>query len=167
MIIFGVDLGTRRIAIACPQELFVWSVSLERAADRRQFATELQAGGELGQRSVQAIVDHFGALRHEALFFAERPFLRTVRPNVQTAVGMALSAGAALNQLPGHVELFKHPSVWMKEFCGNGNANKDDIRRTVEACAPQAAALCGEDENRFDAVGIALAGAAMASDGGL
>lgn len=165
--IFGVDCGTRRLAIACPATMFVWSTSLERAADRREFSSEIDAGAELGRRAREAIFDHHGRVvaRSVWLFLAERPFLRTSRPNVQTAVGMALSAGAALSQLPGTVDLLKHPSLWKKALCDNGNADKDEVRRVVTEREPTLAALCGEDENRFDAVGIALAGPFLAPDG--
>lgn len=170
MLTFGVDLGTRRIAAACPQVHFVWSTSLEKAADRREYPTELAAGRKLGDRLVVALYQHnldVVADGHRWLFFAERPFLRTARPNVQTAVGMSISAGAALTQLPGAVVLLKHPTVWKKELCGNGNADKDEIRRVVTAREPALAALCGEDQDRYDALGIALAGANLADDGSL
>jgi Holliday junction resolvasome RuvABC endonuclease subunit len=166
-VIFGVDLGTRRIAIACPSTMFVWAVSLERAADRREFRSEVEAGSELGRRAVTAIFEHHGRSVPKSpwLFVAERPFLRTTRPNVQTLAGMALSAGAALSQLPGRVDLLKHPSLWKKALCDNGGANKDEVRRTVTEREPTLATLCGEDENCFDAVGIALARAVLAPDG--
>lgn len=166
--IVGVDLGTRRIAAACPDVRFVWSTHLQGAADRRAYPSEVEAGFVLGTRLKQAMEDHrFPSKGLPLLFVAERPFLRTARPNVQTAVGMALSAGAALGQLPGRVSLVRHPSMWKKALCGNGNASKDDVRQFVTEREPALAALCGEDEDRYDALGIALAGAALASDGGL
>lgn len=166
--IVGIDLGTRRIAASCVETGFVWSTHLQGAADRRTYPSEVEAGFVLGLRLKMAIEDHhFPTGGLPLLFVAERPFLRTARPNVQTAVGMALSAGAALGQLPGRVSLVRHPSMWKKALCGNGNADKAEVRRVVTEREPALAALCGEDEDRYDSLGIALASAQLASDGGL
>lgn len=163
--IFGVDLGTRRLAIACPSAGYVWVDSLERAATRRDFATEVQAGSELGKRARLALLRAELAYAETNLFIAERPLLHRHPPNVKTAVGMGLSAGAALADMPGRVVLLEHPSLWKKALCDNGNASKNDIRTWLETHHPACAALCGESEDAFDAVGIALGGSILASAG--
>lgn len=174
MRVYGVDLGTRRLAIACPAIELVWSVDLTvgpgSAARKRQFVTELEAGQELGRLVTEFLKDWDagdGTALFDPVFVAERPILRTVRPNVKVAVGMGLSAGAALSRLPGRSVLLGHPSLWKKALCGNGNASKDDVRAWIEKRHPTLAEACGQDEDRFDAVGIALGSAALASAGDL
>jgi hypothetical protein len=166
--VYGVDLGTRRIAVACPDIGLVWSVDLATGtgstANKRRWPGEFDAGMELGRRVGNYLIDWENGeydFTGESLFVAERPFLRRARPNVKTLTGMALSAGGAMSQMPGRV-VFLEPSLWKKALLDNGNASKDDVRAYVEQCHPALAEACGGDENRYDAVGIAFGGAALA-----
>lgn len=69
-------------------------------------------------------------------------------------------------QMPGRVA-FVEPSLWKKALCDNGNASKDDVQRWVELHHPALAEACAGVEDRYDAVGIAVGGAALARAGGL
>lgn len=161
--IFGVDLGTRRIALACPEAFFVWSANIDTARGRREFPDEIAAGAELGRQSLEAIAQ-FGYTGH--VFYYERPlagFLPGGKRNIRTAVGQGLSAGAALTFLPGERRQITSASEWKKELCGNGSAKPADYRRWLEEHQPSLAALCGQDEDRSAAFCIGLYGAGLAS----
>lgn len=171
------DLGTRKIALACPEIEMVWSTSVDTPRLRRQFPDEFDAGTELGRR-VRAFLEEWYATSStydgarwdgpaDSLFVAERPFLRSARPNVKTATGMALSGAAALAQQPGRIVLLKHPSLWKKALSGYGNLDKDGIRAWIDSRHPALAAACGQNQDRYDACGIALGGAVLASGGDL
>lgn len=173
MRVYGVDLGTRRIAVACPEIDLVWSddltVGVGSTANKRRWPDEFSAGMEIGRRVGNYLIDWENGeydFTGESLFVAERPFLRRQRPNVKTLTGMALSAGAAMSQMPGRV-VFLEPSLWKKALCDDGNASKDDIRAWVEHSHPALAEACLGIEDRYDAVGIALGGAALARAGRL
>lgn len=168
MRVYGVDLGTRRIAIACPEIEMVWSSDTEGSRDKRQFASEFDAGRELGRRLLGFLFDwqHGELLDTDDVFVAERPVVGRPHGNVRTAIGQALSGAAALAGLPGRV-MFIEQALWKKALCDNGAASKDDIRAWIEGRHPSLAEACGENENRFDAVGIALGSAALALAGDL
>lgn len=168
MRIYGIDLGTRRLAIACPEIEMIWSANTEGSRDMRQFPSEFDAGCELGRRLLAFLFDwqHGELADTDDLFVAERPFVGRPHGNVRTAIGQALSGAAALAALPGRVK-FIEQALWKKALCDNGAASKADIRRWVEGRHPALSETCGEDQNRFDAVGIALGSAALALAGDL
>lgn len=167
MKIIGIDLGTRRMAACHPESLFVWSVDVSNAAGKRSYLTEFEAGQGMGLMLLDALDDHGLDVDASTVWVAERPLVHHQRPNIRTAVGMSLSAGAAMATLPGQVIFLNSPSTWKKELCGNGSADKPAIRAWVEASEPTLAALCGEVQDRYDAVGIALGSARLAQDGRL
>lgn len=161
--IFGLDLATRRVAIACPEIGWVWRSDTESARDKRTFKTETEAGVELGRRALAALLTEELASQQN-FFLYERPF---VRMNARTAVGQALSAGALIAFLPGSCVQIDN-NTWKKDLCGLGSADKDDIRTWLEDCEPSLAALSGSDQDLIDATCIALyGGSSMASALGL
>jgi len=164
--IFGLDLGTRRLALACPDANWVYEKNLENAAGKRDYPSEEMAGIGLGLATAEALGETFGFTGHE--FFFERPIVGRPHGNMKTAIGQGLSAGAVLAHLPGRLHQISHPSLWKKDICGNGNAGKDDIRAWLEATQPALAALCGASQDLIDATCIALyGGTVVASVGGL
>lgn len=157
--ILGVDLGTRRIAIACIDAHFVWSASVESAKLRRENPTEMISGYRLGLLAAEALEQ--SGVRPTKLFY-ERPI---VFKNVNTAVGQALSAGALFSQLTGSPEQIYPSSVWKKEVLGHGNATKSDIRAWVEGAYPALAQGCAGVEDCYDAVAICHYGHLVAESG--
>lgn len=144
--IFGLDLGTRRVAVACPEDLFTFEVSVEGARARREHPSEWDAGAEMGQRVAEEVYARYGlSASHE--FFAERPFPRThgKGANPRTAVGQALSLGALATHLPGRLTAHE-PRIWKKELLGNGNAGKDVIRTWLTTHRPALAAAAGSQD---------------------
>lgn len=164
-VIFGVDLGTRRIAIACAEIEFLASCSLESDRNRRRFPQETDAGAELGRWAEQQLTQ-FGYDGHH--FFVERPVtLRGPKQNVRTAVGQGLSAGAVIAFLPGATHIVENSS-WKLEVVGRGDADKDAVTRWLEEHQPALAALCAGSQDGVDAFCISLfGGAALAQAGGL
>lgn len=162
--IFGLDLGTRRIAVVCLEPRWVFEFKVESAAGKRKYPTEEMAGIALGLATAEAIGEQFGYTGHE--FFYERPFLPLAHPNPKTLVGQGLSAGAVIAHLPGRAHQISHPSLWKKDVCGNGNAGKDDARAWVEAHRPEVAALCGTSQDLYDATCIAVYGGAVVASAG-
>lgn len=164
-VIFGVDLGTRRIAVASADHSYLVELSLEGARSKRQFPQETDAGSELG-RWVSEQLAPFGYGGHH--FFVERPVtLRGRKQNIRTAVGQGLSAGAVISYLPGVTHVVEN-SQWKLEVVGNGHADKAEVRRWLEDRQPALAALCAGSEDGADAFCLSLYGqAALAQAGGL
>lgn len=156
--IVGVDLGTRRAALAAIDAGWVWSVDLGTARGKRDFPSEIEAGKRLGflagEALHQALISGYEDLR----FFYERP---VVFKNVNTSVGQALAAGAFFARLTGVFTQIYPSAVWKKEVIGSGNASKDDTRAWVESEYPTLAAACEGIEDRFDAVAICEFGRRM------
>lgn len=163
MTIIGVDLGTRRVALACPPAGWYWRADLEKAAGRRDYPSEVDAGRELGARARTAFLCS-GISIVGVDFYYERPLLGRPHGNSRTAIGQGLSAGAVLSQLPGTLCVIENSSTWKKELVGHGSADKGRCRAWLADHQPQIAEVVGEDEDLVDAACIAL-WAAMAEAG--
>lgn len=160
--IIGVDLGTRRVALAAPWAEWVYRDDVERAAAKRDYPLEVDAGRALGARARSAVIS---AVRSNLLpqvgleFWFERPmagFLPGGKRNVRTAVGQGLSGGAVLSQLPGSLHQIDSASTWKKELTGDGAAKPAGYRAWLTEHHPPLAALCAEDEDLFAASCIGL-----------
>ncbi len=161
--IVGVDLGTRRAALACIDIGWVWWANLDTTAMRRAYPSEWQMGNRLGDMAGDAM--HEVGLNQgepdEFLYF-ERP---VVFKSVNTSVGQALSAGAFFANLCGQAVQIYPSSVWKKEVVGSGNASKDDTRAWVESVYPALAEACAGIEDCYDAVAICEYGRRVAELG--
>lgn len=163
--IFGVDLGTRRVALACPELCFVWSVDISNAAGKRDYPLEADAGFRLGQLAHRAVIGLVGE-RRELKFFYERPVSgKGPKQNIRTAVGQGISAGATLSRLPGDL-IEVSSSTWKKELIGHGHADKERCRAWLEEHQPTLAEACGEDQDAIDATCIALYGGVLLAQAG-
>jgi hypothetical protein len=158
-VIVGVDLGTRRLALACPTVQWCYRDDIERAAGRRDYPSEAEAGRALGARARTAI---FCAVSEGVLpvlgleFWFERPVTHSgPRQNIRSAVGQGISAGAVLAQLPG-TPYEVSSTQWKKELIGAHHAKPADYQRWLQDHHPALAALCGEDEDLAAAHCIAL-----------
>lgn len=168
--IFGVDLGTRRVAIVQPESGWFYRDDLERAAGKRDYPTEVDAGRALGARVRSAILagvsgGRFSILGHHYVY--ERPVtLRGPKANVRTAVGQSLSAGALLCQLPGSNQECS-ASQWKEELLGDGAAKPADYVAWFQEHHPALAAAYEQDENLVAAHCIGVWAALVASRGEL
>lgn len=150
----GVDLGTRRIALACPEVDFAFSDELKGVRLKRDYPGEWDAGYALGRRAALAMSRAGFLPGHAVKFYFERPMSFK---SARTAIGQAFSAGAVFSQLVpfGHaIELSN--TTWKKELIGHGNADKDTCRGWLEGNYPALAEICGEDQDLVDAHCIAL-----------
>lgn len=156
--IFGMDVGTRRVALACPDDLFTYRLSLEGTRARREYPNEWDAGARLGEMLAEAVYARYGLSSADHEFFAERPFPRThgKGANPRTSVGQALSLGAIATHLPGRLSAWE-PRVWKKELLGNGNAGKDHIRDWLTTHRP-ALAAAADTQDELDAFCIGTHG---------
>lgn len=162
MTIIGVDLGTRRVALACPEVGWCYRDDLESASGKRDYPGPVDAGRALGARSRTAIMDAVSGYRFGIIgleFWFERPFagyLPGGKRNVRTAVGQGLSAGALLSQLPGSLHEIDSASTWKKELLGDGSAKPADYQRWLTHHHPTLTEAVGADEDLAAAHCIAL-----------
>lgn len=149
----GVDLGTRRIALACPEAGFAFSTK-HNARQKRDYPTEWDAGYSLGRQSFIALANSPAFELGDVTFYFERPM---AFKSVKTAIGQAFSAGAVFSSLRPYgpcVELSN--TTWKKELVGHGNADKDRCRDWLQTHHPALAETCGQDQDLVDAHCIAL-----------
>lgn len=167
--IIGVDLGTRRVALACPDTQWSYRDDLERTAGRRDYPSEAEAGRALGARCRTAILAAVSGGQLPLLgleFWFERPVTGAgPKRNIRTAVGQGISAGALLGQLPG-TPLEVSSTQWKKELIGRGHAKPAEYVAWLADHHPSLAQACGADEDLAAAHCIAL-WAALASRGDL
>lgn len=143
--IYGVDVGMRRLAVASPDAGIFEKIDLGRKiGDRRQellilsnwFDELIMPGADVWVES--AIMGGAG--------------------NVQTAVKLAMTVGV-LYASPGPATMQTvAPSSWKAAVCGHGHASKDDVRAWVETHLPASATACADIEDLFDATCIAVYG---------
>lgn len=151
MIIAGVDLGGRKIAISLWEEGYlsgVTSYSVPKTTRARELC-------DLADWSM-------GILRMAEFAVIEEPLVgRSIRSSLQ----LAHTAGAILSRLGDtktHTSsAFVEVSTWKKEVVGRGNASKDEVRSWLEATYPAYAVRCGDDQDKVDATCIGLYGAKL------
>lgn len=146
MIIAGVDLGGRKIAISMYQNQTFWCVKTISVpkTDRATELWELAAWAEM-------------ILKPADLVVIEEPLIgRGVRSSLQ----LAQTAGAVLSRLgetATHTRTaFVEVSTWKKEIVGRGNVTKEEVRNWLEREHPAYATQCGADQDRIDATCIGL-----------
>ena len=167
MTVVGVDLGTRRVALAIPKLGLLFRTDTEKASGRRDYVSEVDAGKALGARCRSQLLLWVGEGRLPVLgmeFWFERPVTHSgPRKNIRTAVGQGLSAGALLAQLPGSLHEVSN-TQWKKELIGDHHAPPAAYRGWLTTHHPSLAAPCGSDEDLAAAHCIALWAMASARD---
>ena len=148
MIVCGVDLGGRKVAISTFVDGELTNLShLEVAKTTR--ARELREIAEY-TLDITKVADYV---------FVEEPLVgRGVRASMQ----VSQAAGAVLAALGGGVHEVKSALVpvgtWKKEVIGSGSANKDTVKDWLREAYPVYATLCGSNQDRIDATCIGLYG---------
>lgn len=93
-----------------------------------------------------------------AAVFIEEPVVAGAR-NLRSSLLIAQVCGAVLVAAGMERVVRLTPvSSWKKETVGNGNAGKQDVRDWLDAAHPQVAAVCGHDQDLYDATCVALHG---------
>lgn len=157
--IYGLDLGTRRIAVACAETGW-WGVKKVRDSGKHAVPIE-ESGYELGLWLAEVM-----PLDLQAVFYIERPFVGRPHGNVRTAIGQALTVGGVLAQAPGETHLIEQ-AEWKKAVVGSGNASKADIWEWLAATHPALSEAADGDQDVIDAFCISLYGRRLAGSGGV
>lgn len=146
MIIAGVDIGGRRVAVS----IFVDGVLTN--------VTDLEVPKSTRARELRTLAIWAGDnLRVCDLVLVEEPLIgRGVRASLQ----VAQTAGAVLATLGDTVRDTRSDWVsnttWKREVVGSGNANKEAVALWLKSSHPSYSAQCGESQDRRDAVCIGL-----------
>lgn len=152
--IWGLDFGTRRVALACAETGFG---TILRLKDSGKNAVPIEdAGRQMGQW----LVDNL-PYDPDPIFFAERPFVGRPHGNVRTAIGQALTVGGVLAQAPGEIHLIEQ-AAWKKAVIGRGNASKEDIAVWLRTWHPTLSSAAHGDQDLVDAFCISLFGGGLA-----
>jgi Holliday junction resolvasome RuvABC endonuclease subunit len=153
MNLIGIDLGTRKIAMA----LFVHRELVHAYA--HESAPDLARDIQLG---VLASFAHDLCLLHGAASVWIEDTI--IGNNRKYSIQLAEIKGAVMGNL-SQLRLSQGTDVrlvdnktWKKEVCGNGNADKAAVRDYIHASHPAYAPLCGDDQDLYDAACIGLYG---------
>jgi Holliday junction resolvasome RuvABC endonuclease subunit len=147
--IYGVDIGMRRLALACLPLGVHTSVDLGPGKADRSRHVELMT-----------LVKWFAEqVPPDAVVWIENPLLSGgMARNVHATIGLAETKGALLSiDRPGAMHSVS-TMTWKAAVVGHGHASKDDIRAWVESRFPASAEACAGIEDRYDATGVARYG---------
>lgn len=153
MSLIGIDLGTRKAAVAV-------FTDTERGRELAMaYAHEVPAGvTRPHQLAALAGWVHDMCVLHEA----DTVFIEAVivGNNHKYSLALAEVKGAilaALARLPVVLQMVDN-KTWKKQMVGNGNATKDMVRNYILATHPDYAPICGDDQDCYDACCIGLYG---------
>lgn len=153
--IYGCDIGTRRVAIAGP-DLMRAALSLpDPPTGKGLFTTprELQLLGGF----IAAVVPP------GAILWIERPFMGRPNTNVNTAIRLGMSVGAILSRHAG-VGNVVDQATWKAEIVGSGSASKPDVTGWLWRSDPAEAEACNGDQDLIDATCIRRYGVLASED---
>lgn len=160
--IYGLDFGTRRLAIACAESGWCAQVHLPDSGKR---TVRIEDAGEQLARWLNQLPDAPWQINDiDPRFYAERPFVGRPHGNVRTAIGQALTVGGVLAQAPGEIYLVEQ-AEWKKAVVGSGNASKGAIAEFLERHYGALSAAAGGDQDIIDAFCISLYGRELAGPG--
>lgn len=156
MTLIGVDLGIHKIALAVFTQGNMGQTLYEVQA------YESSAPMRDAQLSEVASIAHDMCAFYEADWcFIEEPI---VGNNHKYSMKLSQTCGAVMSEL-SHLRSQQGLDIrlvgnkaWKKTVVGNGNSSKDAIRGWVINQHPAYAALCGEDQDKYDAVCVGLYG---------
>lgn len=154
-LVYGVDIGTRRVAVAGP-DYFRAALNLpDPATGKGLFTTprELQLLGGF----IAAVVPP------GAILWIERPFMGRPNTNINTAIRLGMSVGAILSRHAGIGNVVDQ-ATWKAEIVGSGSASKPDVTAWLWRADPAEAEACGEDQDLIDATCIRRYGVLASED---
>jgi hypothetical protein len=142
---YGVDVGMRRLAVACPETGVVKAYKLPVSDDR---ATELH---QL-QTWAQVAIPPGSRVWVEAQF--QQPGLGTTAIKLAMTSAVVLASAAA----SGGMGTLVPPSTWKMVVCGNGGLDKVGVAAWLATNHPALSAACDGDQDQIDACCIGLYG---------
>ena len=151
MLIGGVDLGARKVAVSIFEDGYLSSVEHFEVPKGTSRARELRT---LAYWS-------FSILKECNTVWVEEPVVgRGVRASLQ----IAHTAGAIMSELAtlDGLEIYVVPNKqWKKTVLGNGNVSKEEISSWLQRKYTSYSSRCGANQDRVDAVCIGLYGVAI------
>jgi Holliday junction resolvasome RuvABC endonuclease subunit len=157
-VIFGIDPSSKTIAVAR------WDDGIVLSVDKWTFRKGTKAWQPEDARQAHLVIH--GVINDlmdagawdDVTVYLEAPVMgRSVKPTiVQSYVSGIIQAVATA---VADVELVNN-KTWKRVIVGNGNASKADTKRYFRKVYPELARRCGDDDDLFDACGLALYGAA-------
>lgn len=148
--IYGVDVGSRRLAVADPAQSHYETLVLPSVKKVHQVEDIPLLGDWLAD-----------TVPRGALVVLELPFRGSVAGNIDTAVRLSQVAGAVIAKHRGPCVQVR-PNVWKKAVIGHGGANKAAISAWVREHHPAISEACEEDEDLLDAACMGLYGQLLA-----
>lgn len=148
-LIYGVDVGSRRLAIADPRQPHyeIFKLKAMRSGHKVDQTFDIPLMGDWLADTVP----------RGALIVLEKPFKGSVAGNIGTAVRLSQVAGAVIAKHRGRcIQIV--PGTWKKAVIGNGGADKPAIQDWVRHNYPAIAAACEEDQDLYDAACMGLYG---------
>lgn len=152
--VIGIDLGIRKIAYAVWRDgELVTAGAYEAAAGKRQ-------------RELHDIAEYINAVvetdDEQLLVVIEEPL---VGNNKKYSMQISQTYGAVLAALSwDDIEVLAAPvGTWKKQVVGNGHASKKDIENYLGVVNERYPALCGHDQDQYDAACVGLYGVMLSA----
>lgn len=145
--LWGIDLGKRRIAVACPEAMALVEVEVDISWPRWR---QLQVLGEWIRLLPIAV--------HDTVMI-ESPIQGKSR-NVQVGLAIAGTVGAVQSNLAAPSTLVA-PSSWKAYVVGYGSADKSEVAAWLRESSPTLALACSS-QDLIDACCIAYSGSSLA-----
>jgi len=152
MNLVGVDLGTRKVALA----LFVDSDLASCVAHEAHLMTrDLQLAEVAG-----FVHDHVLMFEADSIWIEDTIIGNNRKYSIQLAEikGAVLATLARVRMIRGTDVRMVDNKVWKKQVVGNGNATKDMVRDYIDVTHGAYAPLCEGDQDRYDACCVGLYG---------
>lgn len=165
MPVIGVDIGVRRLAIACPEMGWTTHVDLGRRRTGRHALMRHEELASLKRWLWNTMTDviRLGVHPGDMALVIEQPMLAAVGGSTQTLEHMSEVIGMVLAADSWGSAKMVNVSTWKALLLGYGHADKEDIDAWLRLTAPELRQLCGT-EDEVDAMCIGLFGV-MLHDG--
>jgi len=162
-IVIGVDLGIRKIAAAVwhdrDQQELVWTGAYTAEAVSRGYDLKLCGEWISSVAGEQLLLTR--DTDEELYIFIEMPLIGN---NRKYSMAIAENYGAVLSALAIYRNVFGvNVSEWKKQVIGKGNAGKEDVVNHISVVNSSYSAICGYDQDRYDAAAVGLYGVLVAA----
>jgi Holliday junction resolvasome RuvABC endonuclease subunit len=151
--LLGIDLGTRKVALA----VFVESELVQAYVHE----TPEEMARDLQLRELGGLAHDIGQLHGTDSVWIEDTIIGN---NRKYSIQLGQVMGAVLAGM-GHLRLSQGTDiqrvdnrVWKREVLGKGHASKDEVKDYIVVTYPAYAPLCGDDQDLYDAACIGLYG---------
>lgn len=157
MKLIGVDLGTHKIAMA----VFIEEPGSGLILADTKVHVAQQLHRDIDLHELAEIAYHAGHFYDVDSVWIEDTIIGN---NRKYSIQLAEVKGAVLSQLSrlrmslGTDIRLVDNTTWKKQVVGDGHASKDQITDYIRVTHPAYAALCGDDQDLYDAVGVGLYG---------